>query len=121
MRFILAMFLVTTFGAAFQTCSKSGTATKPDVVKTNTNTAGVTNTNTAIPAPPTSVPEDAPRISLEDAKKDFDKENAVFIDTRAEAAYKVEHIKGSINIPLDAVEARYKELSKDKKVIAYCS
>ena len=116
MKFILTMFLMTTFGAAFQTCSKSGTTMPtPNLVKTNANAA-----NTTAPAP-TAVPDDAPRISLEDAKKDFDKGNVVFIDTRGEESYKVEHIKGSLNIPLNSVEARYKELPKDKKIIAYCS
>ena len=63
----------------------------------------------------------APRITLADAKKDFDAGNVVFIDTRAKAAYDTEHIKGSINMTTDAVEARYKEIPADKKIIAYCS
>ncbi len=65
--------------------------------------------------------DEAPRISLADAKKDFDAGNAVFVDTRAESAYKNEHIKGSLNLPMEAVEARYKEIPTDKKIIAYCS
>lgn len=65
--------------------------------------------------------DDAPRISLEDAKKDFDAGKAIFVDTRGEAAYKNEHIKGAINMTMDTVEAKYKELPKDKKIIAYCS
>lgn len=65
--------------------------------------------------------DDAPRITLADAKKDFDAGAVVFIDTRAESAYRNEHIKGAINISLEAVEARYKEIPADKKIIAYCS
>ncbi|MBA4121232.1 MAG: rhodanese-like domain-containing protein [Acidobacteria bacterium] len=65
--------------------------------------------------------DDAPRISLADAKKDFDAGSAIFVDTRAEASYKNEHIKGSINIPAETVETRYKEIPTDKKIIAYCS
>ncbi len=65
--------------------------------------------------------DNAPRIVLADAKKDFDAGNVVFIDTRAKAAYDVEHIKGAINMTTDAVEARYKEIPADKKIIAYCS
>jgi rhodanese-related sulfurtransferase len=61
------------------------------------------------------------RLSLADAKKDFDSGNVVFVDTRAEVAYKAEHVKGSINIPMEAVETRYKEIPTDKKIIAYCS
>ena len=65
--------------------------------------------------------DNAPRITLADAKKDFDAGNVVFIDTRAKAAYDVEHIKGAINMTTDAVEARYKEIPTNKKIIAYCS
>ncbi len=118
MKLILTLIMMSSVTLAMQTCSKSSTVAKPDVVKTNTNIT--TNTN-AVTTAPAAAADDAPRISLEDAKKDFDKENVLFIDTRAEAAYKVEHIKGSINIPLNSVEARYKELPKDKKIIAYCS
>lgn len=65
--------------------------------------------------------DDAPRITLADAKKDFDAGTAIFVDTRGEAAYKNEHIKGAINIAADMLEAKLKELPKDKKIIAYCS
>jgi hypothetical protein len=65
--------------------------------------------------------DDAPRIALADAKKDFDAGTAIFVDTRDESAYKNEHIKGSINISMNTIEAKYKELPKDKKIIAYCS
>lgn len=65
--------------------------------------------------------DDAPRITLADAKADFDAGTALFVDTRAEAAYNQEHIKGSINVSSDKLEAKLKELPKDKKIIAYCS
>jgi 3-mercaptopyruvate sulfurtransferase SseA len=65
--------------------------------------------------------DDAPRITLADAKKEFDAGNAVFVDTRADAAYKNERIKGAINLTMGDVEARYKELPTGKKIIAYCS
>ena len=65
--------------------------------------------------------DDAPRITLADAKKDFDAGSAIFVDTRAKAAYDNEHIKGSINMTTGDVEARYKELPIGKKIIAYCS
>ena len=65
--------------------------------------------------------DDTPRISLADAKKDFDADNAVFIDTRSDASYDNEHIKGSVNIPAIDFPNKYKSLPKDKKLIAYCS
>lgn len=65
--------------------------------------------------------DDAPRISLADAKKDFDAGNVVFIDTRAEAAFKQEHVKGAINVPMESFEAKFKDIPTGKKIIAYCS
>ena len=65
--------------------------------------------------------DEAPRITLADAKKDFDAGNTVFVDTRAANSYQQEHIKGAINMPMEAVEARYKEIPTGKKIIAYCS
>lgn len=65
--------------------------------------------------------DDALRITLADAKKEYDAGAAVMIDVRAEAAYKAEHIKGAINITPEMLEAKYKGLPKDKKLIVYCS
>lgn len=65
--------------------------------------------------------EDAPRISLEDAKKDFDAGTAVFVDTRDAAAYNGEHIKGAINISVSELQAKISKIPTGKKVIAYCS
>jgi 3-mercaptopyruvate sulfurtransferase SseA len=65
--------------------------------------------------------DNAPRISLADAKKDFDANAAIFIDTRGEDSYKYEHIKGAINIPANMLDAKLNSIPKDKKIIAYCS
>jgi predicted sulfurtransferase len=65
--------------------------------------------------------DDAPRISLSDAKKFFDEADAVFIDTRSASSYENEHIKGAINIPISDFENKYESLPKDKRIIAYCS
>lgn len=67
------------------------------------------------------VDEDAPRISLEDAKKDFDAGTAVFIDTRGANAFALEHIKDAINIPTKELEAKIDTIPPGKKIIAYCS
>jgi len=65
--------------------------------------------------------DDAPRISLADAKKDFDAGTAVFIDTRAEDIYKQNHIKGAMNITLQDDASKYNKIPKGKKIIVYCS
>ncbi len=78
--------------------------------------------NSAVPtADQPAQTDEAPRIALADAKKDFDAGTAIFVDTRGAASYDNEHIKGSINVSADMLEAKLKELPKDKKIIAYCS
>ena len=65
--------------------------------------------------------KDAPRISLADAKKDFDAGTAVFIDTHAPEQYAQQHIPGSINVPANNMEPYLSKIPKGKKIIAYCS
>ena len=110
---IIAVFVIGLFTA----CQQASVASNSETVN-QVPAVTVTPANVA----PASVPVDtAPRISLEEAKADFDKKDAIFVDTRAEDAYKVEHIKDAISIPLGSPETRFKELPKDKKIIAYCS
>ncbi len=81
------------------------------------------NSPAAAPAfsPPAVEPDNAERISLADAKKDFDAGNAVFVDVRSAEVYKIEHIKGALNIPISEIAANINKLPKGKKIIAYCS
>ena len=93
------------------------------VLANTTATAAPTATPPVIAAPsqtPTPA-EDAPRITLEEAKKAYDEGKAFIIDARAEEAYKAEHIKGSVNIRQDTLDARLKEIPRDKTIIVYCS
>lgn len=64
---------------------------------------------------------DAPRISLADAKKDFDEKAAVFIDTHSKEQFELEHITGAINIPGNTIKQNMDKVPKGKKIIAYCS
>jgi len=105
----IALFI----GTACQTVSTSSTDNK--------NTTNKPANAVAPKADEHGHTDDAPRITLADAKKDFDAGNVVFVDTRAKSAYDVEHIKGAINMTTGEVEARYKELQSGKKIIAYCS
>ncbi|HUR98189.1 MAG TPA: rhodanese-like domain-containing protein [Pyrinomonadaceae bacterium] len=77
----------------------------------------------ASPTPPSAPDEghDAPRISLADAKKHYDAGTAVIIDVRDATAYKREHIKGALHIPMADVAANEDRLPKNKKIIVYCS
>ena len=62
-----------------------------------------------------------PRISVEEAKKDVDAGIAIIVDSRAESAYKTEHIAGSIHLPSGSTDDKFTALSQGKKIIVYCS
>lgn len=64
---------------------------------------------------------DVPRISVEEAKKEFDSGAAVIIDSRGEQAFAQEHITGSINLPGGSPDEKFAALPKDKKIFVYCS
>ncbi len=110
MQFFSTLAVIFVFAFSLQQCDKTSLKDNQTVAKANTNTS-----STIAPA------DEAPRISVDDAKKDFDAGNVIFIDTRAESSFNEEHIKGAINIPSNAFETRYTEVPKDKKIIAYCS
>ena|SRR5687767_7665464 len=65
--------------------------------------------------------KNAPRISLDDAKKEYDAGTAVIVDVREPGAYRFERIKGSINVPEASLATSLDKIPKGKKLIAYCS
>lgn len=124
MKFIFSTFAVFALGLSVLTaCQETASPTAKVETAKQTNANAAPNANSAA-APKTDEhghEDAAERISLADAKKEFDAGNAVFIDTRAEAAYNTEHIKGAMNITDANLEQKYKEIPQGKKIIAYCS
>ena len=108
---ILFLFLVSVFVVA--ACND---AAKPPVAVKSTPTPAVN-----LDSHGHAEGSDAPRISLAEAKKDFDAGTAVFIDTHAPDQYDQQHIPGSINIPANNMEPYLNKIPKGKKIIAYCS
>lgn len=128
MQFVFSILLSFTFGLFMLQCQSSEKVKTETAKNAATNSAAATNSNAAANVKTNSQTahadehsDDAPRISVEDAKKAFDAGDVVIVDTRAEVAYKNEHIKGAINIPAETFQTRYKEVPKGKKIIAYCS
>src|SRR2546423_1176852 len=62
-----------------------------------------------------------PRISAEDAKKELDAGNAIFVDSRGDAAFEQEHLPGAMAIQFGSSEDKFSSLPKGKKIIVYCS
>src|SRR5690348_12076702 len=106
MRLILLLSAILILGIGLG-CNNAG---KPTVVKTNP-----ANTDSHGQA------DEAQRITLEDAKKEFDAGTAVFVDTRDASSFQNARIKGAINVPMFYFEQHWKEIPTDKKIIAYCS
>ena len=69
--------------------------------------------------PPAS--DGAPRITAEELHDLWVKNQVLVIDTRAEEAYKLAHIKGSKSVPVSDFVAKMDQLPKDKKIVAYCT
>jgi CRP-like cAMP-binding protein len=56
---------------------------------------------------------------LENLKKN--KESYVFLDARIPPEYEEEHIAGAVNIPLEVLRQKYRELDPKKEYLAYCT
>jgi len=108
--FILLIFTIA-FGAAVLACNSNET-----LLSQNSRPAN------QAPATPAATPADnARRITAEELHKLWEKNEVLVIDTRAESAYKQEHIKGSISMPTGSVLQRIDELPRDKMIAAYCT
>ena len=102
-------------------CAKSGASTPV----AGAATAGEPSSQpaAAIPSPHAhqNAEDKMPRVKVEVAKKMVAEGNAVIIDVRGVEAYKMSHIKGALDIPLNKLDARdFKDVPKDKIIIAYC-
>ena len=64
---------------------------------------------------------EVPRISVEEAKKDYDAGIVVMVDSRPEATWALERVAGSVNIPYGTGSHDFSTLPPDKKIIVYCS
>jgi hypothetical protein len=98
---------------AFAGCGYSG-------INSNSVSDSRAEANRTVPEANIPFPR-APRISLAEAKADFDAGTAVFIDTHSPATYETEHVAGSINVPATELAANIDKIPKGKKLIAYCS
>ncbi|HEX7721639.1 MAG TPA: rhodanese-like domain-containing protein [Pyrinomonadaceae bacterium] len=72
--------------------------------------------------PPAATPGDnARRIGVDELHKLWLTNDVFIIDTRADSAYKQEHIKGSVSMPTGTVLDHVADLPRDKLIAAYCT
>ena len=112
MRLILSLLMLSSLatGLACNNAAKPA-ITKADAPKTTTPASSHNHADD----------DSVPRITLAEAKKEFDAGTALFVDTRDISSYRFSHIKGAQHLPAEAASTRWKELPTDKKIIAYCS
>lgn len=64
---------------------------------------------------------EVPRISLGDAKAQYDANTAIFVDVRSPDEYAAARIPGAISLPLAELQADYQELPTDALIFLYCT
>lgn len=64
---------------------------------------------------------EAPRVTAAEVKRLVEKGEALIVDVRGKDSYDQEHAEGAISIPVSEIEARLKELPKNKLIAAYCT
>ncbi len=113
-----AMIAAITFAVAG--CAKTGASNR--ATDAGARGAAPARSDLSTTTPPQNAEDKAPRINVEEAKKLLAEGKAIFIDVRGDESYKAAHIKGALNVPLHKLEAGdFKDVPKDKRVIAYCS
>ena len=73
------------------------------------------------PSPASTPADNARRIGAEELHKLWLTNDVFIIDTRADSAYKQEHIKGSISMPTGTVLDHIADLPRNKLIAAYCT
>ena len=88
-----------------------------------TPAAATTADPNAPAAAPAQNPEDSmPRVRVEAAREEVASGKAVIIDVRGTDAWKAAHIEGALDIQLgDLEKGDFKNIPKDKRIIAYCT
>jgi hypothetical protein len=116
MRQLVAATAVVGFLATGLACAQMKSAVPPGTASSSPQV----KTATPIPVAQTP-PEEARRITREEAIKMIKAKKAVFVDVRGKDSYDQSHIKGAINIPLGDILTRIKEIPPKTFIITYCA
>ena len=119
------LLVVGAVGLAACTTASPPTSNTNTANRTATNSAAPVSTapaNTATPAAASNIPHpEIKRISPQESQALVAKNEAVIVDVRDASTYQSGHVKGALHITTADLQARLKELPRDKKVITYCS
>ncbi|MDQ6695791.1 MAG: rhodanese-like domain-containing protein [Chloroflexota bacterium] len=106
-------------GVAYLLGTGNKGVTPPTTVSIAPGTGAATDVAAAVP---TTSGTSAPRMPIADFKALYDNpaKRPLIIDVRAKDNFDAGHILGATSFPEADVDARYKELPKDKLIVAYC-
>jgi predicted sulfurtransferase len=77
---------------------------------------------TTVPAKVSASSQDeAPRITAAELMVLVQKNDALLVDVRSESQFAASHAAGAISLPYNSLEARLKELPKEKLIALYCT
>lgn len=63
---------------------------------------------------------DHPQVDVEQVLAATDQDRPFLLDVRTPSEYATGHIPGALNVPVDELRSRVKELPRDRKISAYC-
>jgi hypothetical protein len=92
-----------------------------DKSNTSSTAAQVSQAQAPAPIPIIESQDGIARITPASAREAVEKGRAVIVDVRSEDSYNAGHVKGARWINLNEIEARVKDLPRDKMIITYCS
>ena len=116
---VAVMLALVSAADAQRTTSKSQTK-KP----ASANTTAASQTSQATPAAEHKTEGEVPRITVDELKEKLAKNAPVFIiDSRSQGSYDNSEmkIKGAVRISADDIEARLKEIPRDREIVVYCT
>jgi 3-mercaptopyruvate sulfurtransferase SseA len=96
-------------------------ASRDSAVSQTQRPSGQASSSQPSQSPVTAPADTAPRISVEELHKLYEKGEVLVIDTRSEIAFKESRIKGAILVPVADVSAKADELPRNKMIVTYCT
>jgi hypothetical protein len=120
-----ALLVVAVMLALVSVADAQRTKSKSKAKKTaDANTTAANQSSQATPAAEHKTEGEVPRITVDELKEKLAKNAPVFIiDSRSQSSYDNSEmkIKGAVRIPADEIDARLKEIPRDREIVVYCT
>lgn len=65
--------------------------------------------------------DEVPRLTGQEARVAVEQQGAILLDVRSSGQYEVNHIEGSLRVPLDIIDEFLPTLDKEAWYITYCT